>query len=292
MPINFLNHYQHRIERVLHQILPYSHPLYPTLAEAVRYSAYMNGGKRLRPTLTYMTAALLGTPLYRVDTPAAAIECVHCFSLIHDDLPAIDNADIRRGQPSCHKVFGEDMAILTGDALLSLAFELLTTRQTLSETKRLKMIQLLSQSTSNMIAGQVADIKNTALTNYSLDTLQQLHQLKTGALLKTSILLGAIPCLEQQSTEYDQLAQFGEQFGLLYQICDDILDVVADTMTLGKAAGSDKALGKRTFVDLLGLAGARQHAKNLCDSAIEQLERFSETSELITLTLFVYKRTL
>jgi farnesyl diphosphate synthase len=288
-----LNNYQERIDQILKNALPKHHPLFGDLSSAMYYGVY-NGGKRLRPSLVYMTATLLGTPLHIVDMPAAAVELVHCFSLIHDDLPAMDNSDFRRGKPSCHKVFGEDIAILAGDALLTLAFDILSNDDLnpLSHSKRLKMLHLLCQASGShgMVAGQVMDVNNTLQGAYTLETLHLLHALKTGALIKASVLLGAIPALEQRSTDYQRLATFGDKLGLLYQVCDDILDVTANAETLGKASGTDYHLGKRTFVDLLSLDGAKEYAKTLCGQAIEQLQYFNHSSEIEALTLFVYER--
>lgn len=290
--------FQRRIENYLSSVLPKPRQHYPNLSESMIYSV-KNGGKRLRPTLVYTTAEMLGAPLHIVDTTAASVELVHCFSLVHDDLPAMDNSDYRRGKPSCHKVFGEDVAILAGDALLTLAFELLTKDDInpLSHNKRIKMIQLLCQATGSegMVAGQVMDVNNDIKSNYDIKQLKLLHQLKTGALIKNSILMGALAVISPQHSHYLILEKVGELIGLLYQVCDDILDVTADEKTLGKQAGTDKELGKTTYVDILGLEQAKQYAKSLASEACSKLTKefgSNNAGKLNDLTRYIYQRTI
>lgn len=295
MSKNILSIYQTRIENYLSSVLPKPHQHYSNLSESMSYSV-QNGGKRLRPALVYMTAEMLGAPLHITDTAAASVELVHCFSLVHDDLPAMDNSDYRRGKPSCHKVFGEDVAILAGDALLTLAFELLTKDDInpLSHNKRIKMIQLLCQATGpeGMVAGQVMDVNNDTQSNYDLEQLKLLHQLKTGALIKNSILMGALAVISPQDTRYHTLEKFGELIGLLYQVCDDILDVIADEKILGKQTGTDKELGKTTYVDIFGLDKAKDYAKSLTDQACLLLKNIDNSKPLANLAHYIWERTL
>lgn len=281
-----LNDVQHRIDKIILNYLPLRDIDYTELDDAMKYTL-LNGGKRLRPALVYFSGEMFGATREMLDPIACAVEMTHCFSLIHDDLPAMDNSDYRRGKLSCHKVFGEDVAILTGDSLLALALEILsdTKNAPLSHHTRLQLIRLLCKATGaeGMIAGQIMDIKNTA--NYHQSQLEKLHRLKTGALIKASVLMGALcsPTPLIPKTQSD-LNRFADTLGLLYQVADDILDVIADEKTLGKAAGTDQHLGKGTYIDLLGIAGAQQYAKKLIIeiyAALAVLKNSDALSEIV-----------
>jgi len=233
-----------------------------TLFEAIEY-ATLNQGKRLRPALMYATAQALNTPLEKLDNAACAIELIHSYSLVHDDLPAMDDDDLRRGQPTCHIQYNEATAILVGDAQQTLAFQLLADSSETSPEHIIEMIRLLSQASGplGMIGGQVQDIQSEA-KEISIDELKALHSLKTGALIQCALLMGAV-----QSPVYNQiksqLSKLGEYIGLAFQVQDDILDIEGDTDTLGKPQGSDIELDKSTYPKLMGLEQAKTYRDNL-----------------------------
>jgi len=255
--------YQQRLETLLQQVLDRDTIPQP-LKNALQYST-LNQGKRLRPALVYAVAEGLDLPLEQVDAAATAVELIHSYSLVHDDLPAMDNDDLRRGQPTCHIQFDEATAILVGDAQQSLAFELLASASIEAQLK-VQQIQLLAQAAGaeGMVAGQVLDMQaeNQTLT---LSKLEQLHQCKTGALIKTALLLGATPA-ESYPQIAPQLSELGSLIGLAFQVQDDILDIESDTATLGKPQGSDLAADKSTYPKLMGL----EQAKNYRDQLIQQ----------------------
>ena len=244
--------YQNRLEIVLATCLP---PAGERLADAMRY-ATLGGGKRLRAALVYAAADDFAVPLDAVDAAACALEALHAYSLIHDDLPAMDDDDLRRGRPSTHKAFDEATAILTGDALNTLAFQLLATSP-LPPAAQIAQIRILADAAGwrGMVGGQMRDIITTG-SRLTLDELQAVHAGKTGALIRAALHCGAIP-----ATSYDEhrtaLDALGTALGIAYQIADDILDATADSVTLGKTAGKDAAQGKNTYPALLGLDAAR-----------------------------------
>lgn len=248
------------------------------LGEAMRYSA-TNGGKRIRPILVYASfQALHGhTNHMALDVSSCAIEAVHAYSLVHDDLPAMDDDELRRGMPTCHIAFNESLAILAGDALQTLAFELLT-QANISAQIQIQLIKTLATAAgaSGMVAGQAIDLAavDKALT---LNELEQMHQHKTGALIDASVHFGAL-IGEADEASLTALSRYSQALGLAFQVQDDILDVVADTQTLGKQQGADAALNKPTYVSLLGLDQARSKAANLCDEACEALSSFGDNA--------------
>jgi len=255
--------YRERIERVLERALPLSGSDSTRLIEAMRYSA-LGGGKRLRPTLVYTTGVALGASLESLDDPAAAVELIHVYSLIHDDLPAMDDDDLRRGRPSCHKAFDEATAILAGDALQAVAFERLAgpADQSPDEAiRRLTMVRLLAGGigTAGMAGGQAIDLESVGRT-LDVPALQRMHRLKTGALIETSVLLGAAAAGVLSGPTWQALHEFGAAIGLAFQIQDDILDVTGTTDTIGKIAGADAAHDKPTYTSLMGLEGAKAEA--------------------------------
>jgi len=256
--------YRERIERVLERALPLSGSDSTRLIEAMRYSA-LGGGKRLRPTLVYTTGVALGASLESLDDPAAAVELIHVYSLIHDDLPAMDDDDLRRGRPSCHKAFDEATAILAGDALQAVAFERLAgpADQSPDEAiRRLTMVRLLAGGigTAGMAGGQAIDLESVGRT-LDVPALQRMHRLKTGALIETSVLLGAAAAGVLSGPTWQALHEFGAAIGLAFQIQDDILDVTGTTDTIGKIAGADAAHDKPTYTSLIGLEGAKAAAE-------------------------------
>ncbi|CAH0538907.1 (2E,6E)-farnesyl diphosphate synthase [Vibrio marisflavi] len=254
-----------------------------TLIEAMRYGLLL-GGKRVRPFLVYATGQMLGTAVEHLDTPASAIECIHAYSLIHDDLPAMDDDDLRRGHPTCHKKFDEATAVLTGDALQTLAFTILSegALDSNAESQRIKLIQSLSRASGahGMCIGQALDLafENKDVT---LQELESIHRNKTGALIKCAIQLGAYASGEKGVEVLPQLEQYAEAIGLAFQVQDDILDIISDTETLGKPQGSDEELCKSTYPALLGLEGAIEKAQSLLEEALQALQAIPYNTELL-----------
>jgi farnesyl diphosphate synthase len=286
--------YKSRVDRSLSLHLPQRHPLYTPLIDGMEYALH-NGGKRIRPALLYATGQLFNVPLHILDLPACAIEYIHSSSLVHDDLPAMDDSDLRRGKPTCHKIFGDDMAILVGDALLMLAHEIIAdkTQGALSDGTRLTLLGLLSHASgpAGMVAGQAIDIRATGC-NPTLDQLVCLHRLKTGAVIKASILMGMACSTNVSAQEHEHLTEFAELIGLCFQVQDDIIDVTSDDAMLGKPQGKDSALGKVTFPALLGLDEAKTYAKTLTQKAKAALDQFGEkANNLKSITDFLLSRT-
>lgn len=252
------------------------------LMNAMQYSL-LNGGKRVRPMLVYASAQALGADLNLSDTPALAIEMMHAYSLVHDDLPAMDDDDLRRGKPTCHIAFDEATAILAGDALQTEAFSLLSQPQSpLSPVQQLNMVQLLSQASGvfGMAGGQSLDLE---AVNRQVDIhyLEVMHQHKTGALIEASVMLGA-HCAQQVSPiQLEQLSQYAKAIGLAFQVQDDILDVISDTQTLGKTQGADAAHNKPTYVSLLGLEGAQLKAQQLHELAMAALQQWDARAQAL-----------
>ncbi|WP_438952469.1 polyprenyl synthetase family protein [Porticoccus sp.] len=276
---DFLQQSQQRIDQYLNATLPIDDRAEIPLFEAVRYSLF-NGGKRIRPLLAYAAAHAVGEINPSTDRVAAAIEMIHAYSLIHDDLPAMDNDDLRRGKPSCHIAFDEATAILAGDGLQTLAFEqLLSEGQQLSPEITLRLIGFLTKAAGlgGMVYGQAIDMAAVNRT-LSLPQLEHMHRHKTGALITASILMGAMTAgaTEQQ---LDALNDYGEAIGLAFQVQDDILDVTADTAVLGKQQGSDQARNKPTYLSLLGIDAAREKAAALQSRSLAALDGFDERAD-------------
>lgn len=254
-----------------------------SLIQAMRYGLLL-GGKRARPYLVYITGEMLGCELTALDTPASAIECVHAYSLIHDDLPAMDDDELRRGKATCHIEFDEATAILTGDALQTLAFTILSEGKLSQqgEAKRIKMIQLLAKASgaSGMCLGQALDLEAENRT-VELDELKTIHKNKTGALIKCAIRMGALAAGDAGEAILPQLDRYAEALGLAFQVQDDILDIISDTETLGKPQGSDQDLNKSTYPSLLGLEGAQQKAHSLLQEALHALESIPYNTSLL-----------
>ncbi|WCE30388.1 (2E,6E)-farnesyl diphosphate synthase [Vibrio sp. SCSIO 43137] len=254
-----------------------------SLIQAMRYGLLL-GGKRARPFLVYVTGAMLGCKPEEMDTPASAIECIHAYSLIHDDLPAMDDDELRRGQPTCHIEFDEATAILTGDALQTLAFTVLAEGQLsdAGEKNRIKMIQTLAQASgaAGMCLGQALDLE-AENRKVSLDELKTIHKNKTAALIKCAIQMGALAAGEKGEAILPQLGQYADALGLAFQVQDDILDIISDTETLGKPQGSDQDLNKSTYPSLLGLEGAQQKAQALLQQALQALDAIPYNTQLL-----------
>jgi farnesyl diphosphate synthase len=224
----------------------------------------------------------LGVEISRLDGPACAVELIHAYSLVHDDLPAMDDDELRRGRPTCHVAFDEATAILAGDGLLTLAFEVLATDETMATLpeQRLRMVRELAEASGNrgMVGGQAIDIAAEG-RQLTLEQLQTMHRHKTGALIRAAVRLGALACDTLQPEQARALDTYAESVGLAFQIRDDILDVEADTATLGKPQGSDEARNKPTYTSLLGLDGAKQKAQALHQQALESLYAFDEAAD-------------
>lgn len=288
-----LRDYQMRVDKALIAHLPDSDEPSTQLPVAMKY-AVTNGGKRVRPVLAYATGKALGISMQRLDTPACALEMMHAYSLVHDDLPAMDDDDLRRGKPTCHKAFDESIAILAGDALQALAFTVLALNPDpeLSDQAKLLMIKELggASGAEGMAAGQAIDLEAVGKT-LDLEQLENMHRHKTGALIKASVVIPAMMCLQPGDHTLQQLETYAAAVGLSFQIVDDILDVVSDTETLGKAQGADIALNKPTYPALLGLEGARQHAQDMHDTAVAALQGLgAEFDELRHLSAYILER--
>jgi len=263
------------------------------LLAAMRYGLLI-GGKRMRPYLAYITGESLGAEQTDIDAVAGALECIHAYSLLHDDLPAMDDDDLRRGKPTCHKAFDEATAILAGDALQTLAFDILANHQ-FSEKTQSKQIILVQQLVAasgyqGMCGGQALDLSATDKT-INLVQLKQLHSLKTGALLEASILMTAECSLQVTSTEKSALKEYAQLIGLAYQVQDDIIDITSTEEELGKPKGSDLAANKSTYPALLGLQGAQEKAENLFQQALQALACLPyNTQSLAEFATFIVKR--
>ncbi len=262
------------VEDALDHHLPKQSAIAPELVEAMRY-ATLSGGKRLRPMMLCSACEAVGGALEDALAPACAVEFIHAYSLIHDDLPAMDDDALRHGLPACHIRFGEAGAILAGDALQTLAFETLAAAPNLTAATRIRTIGLLAGATgwNGMTGGQSFDLSAEG-QSLAIDDLRALHSAKTGALIQTAVQMGAIiGCPDLSDERYVLVGEFAARIGHAFQVVDDVLDVTASTQDLGKPAGSDQALGKSTYSGLLGVDGARQYAAELHAEALKFLDR-------------------
>ena len=262
------------------------------------HHAVMLGGKRVRPALCYATASLQPNPNFAAARRAAvAVELIHCYSLAHDDLPCMDNDLLRRGQPTCHVAFGEDTALLAGDILQSMAFEVLGSRlfdeqeQGTDAAIVLKQIQILATATSKMVCGQVLDLQAEA-KQIAQGELENIHRNKTGALIQAAIMMGAVTIFSGTDQAIPKLRQYGQTIGLAFQVLDDILDITSSTEALGKTAGKDEQVQKSTYPALMGLEQAQVYAKELHDQAFEALAHFGDNAkDLVDISQFLLART-
>lgn len=287
---NYLHIQSQLIEKHLDQLVPLSHGPYQHLTEAARY-ALLGGGKRLRPILALTTVKMLGGDLSAALSAACTLELIHTYSMIHDDLPCMDNDDFRRGKPTVHRKYTEGHAVLTGDFLLTYAFEVLATDKHLSPEKKVKLIATLSKQSGGegMIGGQVLDLACEG-KKITLETLRLLHRNKTGALITASVEFGGI-LADATDQQLSCLRQFGENVGLAFQVVDDILDVTSSQIKHGRAVASDVINEKSTYVTLLGLEQAQAFALNFYNQAIKALKPLPfDTSLLINLADFVLHR--
>ncbi len=280
-----------RTEQTLEQYLPPEGQTPQQLHQAMRY-AVLGGGKRIRPILVYSAATAVQADLAQVDAAAAAVELIHAYSLVHDDLPAMDNDDLRRGRPPCHKAFNEATAILVGDALQALAFQTLADNTLLPASSRLQQVRVLTEASgaAGMVGGQALDLASVGQP-MDIEGLETLNRMKTGALIRASVLLGALGRVDITAADLTRLSHYAECVGLAFQIQDDILDITSDTATLGKTQGSDQARDKPTYPMLLGLEPAQRRAGNLCAEAQAHLEPFGERASVLSwLADFIVQR--
>lgn len=283
-----LDHWRQRLENVLLQALPDASSEPHALHEAMRY-ATLAGGKRLRACLVYITGSTLGSDPDRLDAPAAAVELIHAYSLVHDDLPCMDDDDLRRGKPTIHKQWDEATAMLVGDALQTLAFELLGASG-LPNAADLVLTLARASGSRGMAGGQALDLAATGrITDF--DELRQIHALKTGALISASVMLGVQAAGTRDDHTITALRAYSQALGLGFQIRDDILDIEGDSDMLGKNTGADEALEKATYPALIGLDGAKRAALEARDDALRALDSLdTETDILAALADFVTNR--
>lgn len=274
---------QTRVESALAQRLPSAQSIPHRLHEAMRY-ATLGGGKRVRPLLAFAAGELSNAQAETLDTVACALEMIHVYSLVHDDLPCMDNDVLRRGRPTCHVEFDEATALLVGDSLQTRAFELLGTPLGIEPSRQLEMVAVLSHASGSkgMAGGQAIDLASVGQT-LDQPQLELMHALKTGALIHAAVVLGALSGQNTLSPlERDALNRFARRAGLLFQVVDDILDCTASTATLGKTAGKDAAADKPTYVQFMGLAAARDYADQLHHNALAELAPFGERARRLT----------
>jgi len=272
-----------RVESVLNHWLPGAAQSPDNLHQAMRYSS-LNAGKRIRPLLVYATGICTDQNLSELDGPAAAIELIHVYSLIHDDLPCMDDDDLRRGKPTCHKVYGDATATLAGDALQALAFEIIATDPKMQSDPAVRVAIMKHIATAagslGMAGGQAIDLAATD-SKLTLTELEDMHALKTGKLINACI---EVACANQTSLATEQttaLTQYGKDIGLAFQVRDDVIDITSDTETLGKAAGADQDLNKATFPSTIGLEASIAKAQELQQSALSALEIFGSEARLL-----------
>ncbi|QBC44245.1 polyprenyl synthetase family protein [Iodobacter fluviatilis] len=283
---------QSQMEQALSAVLPAQDAIPAQLHTAMRYSV-LDGGKRVRPLLVFAAGAVVNAPFERLQYVGAAVELIHAYSLVHDDMPAMDNDVLRRGKPTCHVAFGEASALLAGDALQTLAFDLLS-MHTLADSAshQLTMVNILARASGSlgMCGGQGIDLYSVGQA-LSLTELERMHGLKTGALIRAAVLLGSY-CGEAISDEdRHRLDYYARCIGLAFQVVDDILDEEADSATLGKTAGKDAANNKPTYVSLLGLAAAKEKAAELKADALAMIAPFGEKARhLVMLADFIVER--
>lgn len=283
-----------RVDQALDHYLPLGDD-HTQLREAMRYSLF-NGGKRVRPTLAYASALAINSEALTqqsetLNRVACALESLHSYSLVHDDLPAMDDDDLRRGKPTCHIAFNEATAILAGDALQTFAFELLSESNVVDANIQIALIRQLANASGvqGMVLGQAIDLAAVDKT-INLTQLENMHRHKTGALIRASVSMGAT-ALNATAEQLTALDTYAAAIGLAFQVQDDILDVVADTQTLGKQQGADIARNKPTYVALLGLDGARAKAKELHQQAVTALESFGDRANYLrALSAYIIER--
>ena len=267
------------VERALETFLPEAAAIPHKLHEAMRYTA-LGGGKRVRPLLAYASGDLFGADRRALARVASSVEMIHVYSLVHDDMPCMDDDDLRRGKPTVHVAYDEATALLVGDALQAQAFQVLAEADTLPPARLVGMLRLLAEAagSAGMCGGQAIDLDSVGLS-LSREELERMHQLKTGAMLRVSVILGAMAGRDLEPRELEALATYSKAIGLAFQVVDDVLDATADSATLGKTAGKDAADNKPTYVSILGLEPSRALAEQLRREAHEALAPFGEQAQ-------------
>lgn len=289
--IQRLQSYTQRVDAQLEQILPSPSGPASMLFKAMRYSVF-NGGKRVRPALCFAAAEAIGANTDNTAKIGAAVEMIHAYSLIHDDLPAMDDDDLRRGVPTCHIEFDEATAILAGDGLQSLAFKQLTELTDLPASINLQLIAILSDlaGCNGMVSGQAVDLASTG-KQLNVNELNYMHNHKTGALIEASVVMGALATNQATDSQIAALQKFARAIGLAFQIQDDILDVECSTEQLGKSQGSDSANDKATYTSILGIEKARSEAERLYQTSIDALDIFTDSADTLrALAKFIVHR--
>lgn len=281
-----LNEYTALVEKEIERLLPDEDILQKSVADAMRYSVQA-GGKRIRPVLTLEVCRMLGGEVRKALPFACAVEFIHSYSLIHDDLPCMDDDDMRRGKPSCHVAFGESTALLAGDGLLTRAFEVAANAPRTHGTGCAETVRAISvlahlAGVHGMIGGQVIDLESEG-REIEYPVLHQMHLLKTGALIKAACQMGAAAA-DASDDDFDKIGEFADALGLAFQICDDILDVVGEESELGKPVGSDEQQHKTSFITLFGLEESRKNAQIMTKLAKDSLSSFEENGFLLSLT--------
>lgn len=282
---------QSQVEAALARFLPAGDTIPQRLHQAMRYSA-LGGGKRIRPLLAFAAGELTSAPPAALTATACAVELIHTYSLVHDDLPSMDNDVLRRGRPTCHVEYDEATALLVGDALQTLAFELLTQPGLTRPETQLEMLALLTHASGSrgMAGGQAIDLHSVGHI-LEKPELELMHAMKTGALIRAAVLLGALCGNPLEAREREQLDRFAKRVGLLFQVVDDVLDCTSNTATLGKTAGKDQATDKPTYVSLMGLEPAKTYAEALREEALNTLACFGpNASRLRELADFICHR--
>ncbi len=280
---NFMAQSRQQVDAALEHWLPADNQQPQRLHEAMRYTVF-NGGKRIRPFLVYATGHALGIPMIALDGAACAVELIHAYSLVHDDLPAMDDDDLRRGQPTCHIAYDEATAILVGDALQTLAFQVVIRDPKLSGStqSKLKILDTLASASGSlgMVGGQSIDLESIGKT-LSIEDLENMHLHKTGALIRCSICIPALATPNLNPRTFENLDRYAQCIGLSFQIQDDILDEESNTETLGKTQGKDRDHDKPTYPLLLGIDGAKQKAQDLNAQALDALSQFGNEANLL-----------
>lgn len=286
-----ISEYTSRIGQRLALALPEPNEAPGRLHEAMRY-AVLNGGKRVRPLLVYATGECLNLDADFLDAPAIAIELIHAFSLVHDDLPAMDNDDLRRGHPTVHRKFDEATAILAADALQPLAFQVLAAMSGINSGKRIRLVETAARACGSlgMTGGQSIDLSSEGRSLSEME-LERMYALKTGALIEASVMAASCLADELPADKHDALLGFSRNIGIAFQITDDILDVEGETDVIGKQAGADERLAKATYPSLFGIDAARQRAESLLQAGLQQLEIFDNDAESLRwLARFIVER--
>lgn len=290
---SFMTRSRDQVDSALERWLPKTDQQPQRLHEAMRYTVF-NGGKRIRPFLVYATGQALGIPMNTLDGAACAVELIHAYSLVHDDLPAMDDDDLRRGKPTCHVAYDEASAILVGDALQTLAFQVLVDDTDLpgNDLGKLKMIQALASASGSrgMVGGQAIDLDSVG-RQLSLEQLETMHMHKTGALIRCSVCIAALATPNLNPKTLNNLDTYAQCIGLAFQIQDDILDEESNTEALGKTQGKDRDNNKPTYPSLMGMDNAKQKAQQLHANAIEALTQFGhEANVLRELSRYIIER--